>query len=517
VDQRILPFVFEAAPQPMDLTAFAGLALVSETMLALGLDEVVRERLPLRARQRGYDEFDKLHALVLVQAAGGDCVEGVRILARDAGLVRLLARPLPSPDALHDFLSAFHDEAQFAARPAPGVAWIPDERPPLGALAAVNTALVHRAVRPIAARHATLDLDATIIESHKRDALAHYKGGRGYQPTAVVWAEQDLVVADQYRDGNVPAGMDTLAVARRAVAALPATARARAFRGDSACYDEALLKYLVREQIGFTISADLSPELRTVCADPAVEWTLLEERLTETVRVAEVEFTPGRWPKDATPLRYVVLEIRSTQGTLFAEPLKYLAVVSNREKALGPAALVRWHWEKAGTIEFVHDVSKNDLAASAPSQWQVRRQRGVVSADPPHVQCPHRAAPLRVARAVSSGPPQAPAVRGLHRPRRDPYACAASPGPPWGAPVDGRRTRRRAGTVAGPAHDDPHGGFRPTGLERFSARPRPLPASSQVCGVAHFWFGVRSPRGLKAFLGQVPKSQFPSPAGQRPP
>ena len=34
MDQGILPFVFEAAPQPMDLTAFAGLTLVSETMLA---------------------------------------------------------------------------------------------------------------------------------------------------------------------------------------------------------------------------------------------------------------------------------------------------------------------------------------------------------------------------------------------------------------------------------------------------------------------------------------------------
>ena len=106
------PFVFEAAPRPMDLTAFAGLTLVSETMRALGLDEVVRERLQLRERQRGYDEFDKLHALVLVQAAGGDCVEDVRILARDAGLVRRLARPLPSPDALHDFLGMLDEIGQ---------------------------------------------------------------------------------------------------------------------------------------------------------------------------------------------------------------------------------------------------------------------------------------------------------------------------------------------------------------------------------------------------------------------
>lgn len=70
----------------MDLTAHAGLTLVSETMLALGLDQVVSEHLWLRERERGYEEFDKVQAVVLVQAAGGECVEDVRVLARDAGL-----------------------------------------------------------------------------------------------------------------------------------------------------------------------------------------------------------------------------------------------------------------------------------------------------------------------------------------------------------------------------------------------------------------------------------------------
>jgi hypothetical protein len=212
------------------------------------------------------------------------------------------------------------------------------------------------------ATDATLDLDVTLIESHKRDALPHYKGGRGYQPTAVLWAEQDLVVADQFRDGNVPAGMDTPAVARRAVAALPATVRARAFRGDSACYDEKLLKYLVGEQIAFTISADMTPELHRACTQPGIGWTRLEERATDIVDVAEVEFTPGDWPKTAAPLRYVALGLRPRQAALITEAPKYLAVVTNRWTEAA-AELVRWHWEKAGTIELTHDVTKNDLAA----------------------------------------------------------------------------------------------------------------------------------------------------------
>jgi hypothetical protein len=370
--QGILPFIFEAAPQPMDLTAHAGLTLVSETMLALGLDHLVGDCLQVRERSRGYGEFDKLHAVVLVQAAGGECVEDVRVLARDAGLLRLVERPLPSPDALHDFLAAFHDEAEMARRPAEG-AWVPAENAALRALAAVNAELVQRAVGDTAARRGTLDLDATLIESHKRDALPHYKGGRGYQPTAVLWAEEDLVVADEYRDGNVPAGRETLPLIRRGFASLPASVTDYAFRADSACYDERVLKWLADPQrpggpagsIRFTISADMTQELRQACAAPGVRWERLEDRVTETVEVADIGFTPGDWPKHAAPLRYVALQIRPQQGHLFADAIKYLAVVSNRWE-LEAAALVDWHWEKAGTIELTHDVTKNDLAAGVP-------------------------------------------------------------------------------------------------------------------------------------------------------
>jgi hypothetical protein len=72
---------------------------------------------------------------------------------------------------------------------------------------------------------ATVDQDTTIIESRKREALATYEGERGYQPMLAVWAEMNLVVADQFRDGNVPALMDPLPVAQAAFGAEPATVR----------------------------------------------------------------------------------------------------------------------------------------------------------------------------------------------------------------------------------------------------------------------------------------------------
>ena len=96
---------------------------------------------------------------------------------------------------------------------------------------------------------------------------------------------------------------------------------------------------------------------------PAKQWKLFEKRPHEQVDLAEVEFTPGDWPKTAAPLRYVAVRFTPAQGELFAEKgPKYLAVTSNRGD-LTPEQLVRWHWEKAGTIEHVHRVMKDELGA----------------------------------------------------------------------------------------------------------------------------------------------------------
>ncbi len=380
MSQGLLPYTVETVPDLDGLTSRAGLPLVLETMRALGLPRVIREQVRVRARQSGYTETEKLEALVLLLAAGGDCFDDIAVLQADGGLGRLLDRPLPSADTLRHFLYAFHDERLIAEaqaqRPAGQVAYIPAENAALQGLGRVNTALVHRVAAQGKSTTATLDHDATIQESHKREARPHYKGGRGYQPTAVYWVEQDLVVADEYRDGNVGAGMATLPLIQRAFASLPATVTTFFFRADTACYDARTLQWLAdparpggpRGPIGFTIGADMTQDLHAVCAAVAeATWQLCEDRPDETVHCTEVEFVPGDWKKDAQPLRYLALRIQKKQGQLFASgaDTKYLALVSNRWE-LAPAALLRWHWQKAGTIELVHDITKNELGAAVP-------------------------------------------------------------------------------------------------------------------------------------------------------
>lgn len=380
--QGIFPFTAKTVPDNDEVTGRAGLVLVIEAMRAFGLDALIKSKLKVSQRSGGFSETEKVEAFMCLLASGGDCVADINVLRADAGLCRLLGRELPSADALFDFLYACHDtrlieKAQQARKPDQ-IAYIPEENGPLKALGQVLAEFTRRVASQGKGRKATLDHDATIQECHKQEALPHYKGGRGYQPAAIYWAEQDLALVDEYRDGNVPAAMSNLPLIQRGFAELPEHVTERYFRADSACYEEPVLKWLANPQrevgrkgkIAFAISADMSKELREVCeAVPLNKWALFDDRAHETVDWAEVEFTPGNWPKDAEPLRYVALRFQKKQGQLFANggDTMYHAVVSNRTaEDIDAPSLVRWHRQKAGTIELLHDVTKNELGAGVP-------------------------------------------------------------------------------------------------------------------------------------------------------
>jgi len=360
--QGILPFVIEQAKRD-DVTARAGLPLVVETMRALGVYEVAGAELAPPQRQGGFAAAHKLEALVTLIAAGGDRVEDVRILAEDKGLEKLLGTPFPSPDALLDFLGQFHDPKCWEDRPPEKKAWVAPESEGLRALEAVNREVVERGAER-SVTQATIDHDGTIIEAHKREATVAYEGTRGFQPLVAVWAEQQLIVAEEFRDANVAGGEDPLSSVQRAFANLPPWIGERRLRADSAAYYTPLLKYLVREKISFAISADMSRELRACCSAVADRrWARLETREREEVDLAEVEFTPGDWPRDAWPLRYIALRFTPRQQELFeSKGVSYHAVVTNRHE-IGAAELVRWHREKAGTIEHVPRVMKDERGA----------------------------------------------------------------------------------------------------------------------------------------------------------
>jgi hypothetical protein len=382
------PFVLDPRPLFEATSPHAGLLSVSRAYRSLGVPALVAVNLSLRKRQRGFAEAQFIESICLLQALGGECPEDMALLAGDACLERGLGYSPPKATAVREFLERFHDKNLEGLRPRreEQKSFIFPSSQPVAALQQVQSGLVRRVAKLYdqagqSLRIATVDQDATIIESHKEAAYWHYEDGRGYQPMVAVWAEADLVLADEFRDGNVPAKQDPLTCAKLAFAALPDTVTGRYFRGDSACHENELLDWLKhpdREKepggrIGFAVSAVMSEPLgKAIRKVEEAQWKTFGKEDDGTLRQwAEVDFVPGDKTerKESKPLRYVGLRLLKPQGVLFKDGTDrhFHAVITN--EATDGGRLLDWHREKAGTVEHTHDEVKNELGGShVPSQ-----------------------------------------------------------------------------------------------------------------------------------------------------
>lgn len=374
VDQPVIRSTLERFVYAVDrtdhgVTGHVGLPVAIEAFHALGVAEACRRELALKQRQRGPSEAEWVELLVGLHLAGGRRLADIDRMKEDDGLRRLwpVLGQVSARSGL-DFLLRFDDPTQEGS--VPGKAVIRPETPGLEGLGRVNTHLLAAVQRSHPVATATLDVDASIHLCDKKAALPTYEGGRGYQPVVAYWVEQRLVVADQFRDGNVPAGMGNADFVRQALAALPPDVRERFVRGDSALYDQRLMRDLDRDGVGFAIGADVTPPLHAAIeALPPGAWEELRNRdgsPGEPGRCwAEVAFVPedptarkGEWP-----YRYLAIKLppKLRQGELFepAPQREYVAVVTNREGR--GDELIHWHREKCGTVEHVHDWIKHDV------------------------------------------------------------------------------------------------------------------------------------------------------------
>lgn len=372
-------FLFELDEQPLEetVTALGGVPLFVRAARSLDVPGSVKRNLHLKQRDRGFDEATYVESFWVLNAVGGDCVEDFERLQEDPGLAEMLGHEVPSPAAALKFLYRFHDQAAIEKAqqelPVGPVSYIPAENEPLRGLAQVNADVVRELGRRCPDQKiATVDLDATVIESWKREAKATYEGGSGYQPMLALWAEMNVALADEFRDGNVPAIQDPLSTARRAFAALPETVEELYFRGEAACYESTLLSWLRNEEreqgpagfIGFAVSAPMMKPLKEeILALDAQAWLPYRQEAGVELECANVPYYPEE--KGANeyrePLRYVAIRVRRKQGELFGDgsETKYFAVATNLWD-WAPKKLLVWQREKAGSIEALHDVLKNE-------------------------------------------------------------------------------------------------------------------------------------------------------------
>lgn len=350
-------------------TAFAGVGLLVELYRESGVFAAAERALPRKRSPKGLSQGQMVEAFVLLGALGGECLEDMKRLREDDGLGVMVGYRPPAPETARQWLERFHDEGVMAERPAQG-SFLPRESGGLAGLKEVNRRAIHAYVEGVKqGKEVTLDVDAHLVETSKANAQYCYEGYTAYQPMEVVWAETRLVLADEFREGNVPASRDIARMADEAYEALGPGEWKVQVRSDSAAYEpEGTLDHWHGRGWEFGVSADMSPQLRGAVVElPEEEWHLWKSEAGGVVREwAEVPYIPSRKQekKEAPVYRYVAIRVRQPQGQLWPDGsgVRHYAVVTNRWEMEGQA-LLEWHRGKAGTIEHIHHILTNELAA----------------------------------------------------------------------------------------------------------------------------------------------------------
>ena len=211
--QGVLPYKYEEERNEGGMTALAGLPIYLDLASVLGVAECIRAHVHVRESGQGWTDEQAILSLMLLNLAGGDCVDDIRILEKDEGFCKVLGRvetkglsrgqrramekrwrkerhrTVPSPTALFRYLEAFHDPEQEKRRQQ-GKAFIPGPNEHLQGLRRANRDFVASLQKRHPQGEATLDTDATLIETQKKEALFSYEGYKAYQPFNVWWGNR---------------------------------------------------------------------------------------------------------------------------------------------------------------------------------------------------------------------------------------------------------------------------------------------------------------------------------------
>ena len=414
--QGVLPFQYEEEQRESGLTALAGLGAYLDMAYKLGLEDSIRRHVGVREDKQGWSDFQMVLSLILLNLAGGECVDDLRILDGDDGFCRMMEKAashgmkrkdrreqsrrwrkerkhsVPSASSVFRYLSAFHDAKQEELRKEAGAekAFIPQANRYLRGLSRVNAdiAAFVQANRPQPV--ATLDMDATLVSTSKSDALYSYKGYKSYQPLNTWWDEQGLVIHTEFRDGNVPAGYEQLRVLQEALGCLPEGVQQVRLRSDTAGYQHDLLAYCEKGKhsrfgrIEFAVGCDVTREFKKVVREVEDDaWLpLCKEiggKMVDTGQEwAEVCFVPNAIAKSKTGLEYCYLALRERmqeQLTLPGTeertyPFPTMEMGEQKYKVFGTVTnldwdgdeVIRWLHKRCGRSEEAHAIMKEDLA-----------------------------------------------------------------------------------------------------------------------------------------------------------
>jgi hypothetical protein len=285
------------------LTANAGLAAVSELCGRLGVIEALDTAIgPVKQRDRGFGAGELLCGIAAAQLAGEDFLTGLDRQRADAAGQQLT--PVPG--------LASTTAAGLARRITPGQ-WQAVETGLAEVTGRMLSLLPAERAAALAGGPVTIDLDTTDVEVYgrkKRRVAYNHQGQRVGRPHVAAWAETEIVLAADLGDGTDDPRATAPGLLRRALAALPAAARAGrvAMRADAGYFAGQLARAAHDAQIGFAIGARrIAPLWRLLAGIAEDAWH--DAIGMDGAQVAVAEYCPDWWPADTRLLiRRVLLD-----------------------------------------------------------------------------------------------------------------------------------------------------------------------------------------------------------------
>jgi hypothetical protein len=309
------------APDPT-LTRFSGMVAVTELVDRLGmiklLDAVIG---PIKTRDRGFTGGQVLVGMAAAQLAGEDFLVGLDRQRADSAGQQLAPVPGLSSTTAAGLARRLSDGQWHAVETGIGdihtavLAALPAQR---------ATALSDQV---------TIDLDTTDVEvygRHKRGVAYNYQGQRCGRPHVATWAETATVLAADLMAGDEDPRSRAAELLGRALAALPAPARAGKIRlrADTGYFAGELARVALLAGVEFAIGAKrIAPLWRLL--DGVGEDTWTDAIDMDRAQVAVATYCPDWWPA-ATRLLIRRVRLDVTAGQVSADPR------SRRRRTLHP-------------------------------------------------------------------------------------------------------------------------------------------------------------------------------------
>jgi hypothetical protein len=362
-----------------------GLPLIEEIIDKLHLRSEIDRVFPKPGSNRGIWASDYVMTLMYMFIDGALHLEDVSHLREDKAYQEMIHQmKLPSSDAIGDWLRRYgskesegwmwhvmkpvlsaavkNDRKDIKAFTAKEI--IADEGNATAAAATTGEEASSLDYSEALGGH-TLDVDATVIQSEKGDALKTYKGIKGYQPLLGIISESGIVTGSDFRQGNVAAQTGLVEFIEQCLEAYPGIIKA--VRSDSASWQKEIVDYLESRLLFFTITADqTAPILEVIGQIPDAMWKegLDRDGIAGGYDLSEAEYNFG------TKKRRVRIVIKryeeKEQLDLFTGKFSYWIVATNLPgDKFSAQSVIHFHEMRGGMEkrigELKHDMSLGHL------------------------------------------------------------------------------------------------------------------------------------------------------------